>query len=138
MQKFSWDENLNVGIQIIDEEHKTLIQKINELSSAIDKGIGETEITKTIGFLKNYSLEHFANEEKIMQEKNYPQINEHKQMHKLFISTINDIEQDYREEGANKALVNTINNLLLNWLKNHIREVDIRLADFIKNDKKNQ
>jgi len=137
MQKFLWNENLNVGLQIIDEEHKTLIQKINELSNAIDKGMGEIEITKTIGFLRNYSIEHFENEEKLMQEKKYPQISEHKNQHKLFISTIDSIEEDYREEGATKELVNTINNLLLNWLKNHIRENDAKLADFIKDAQKN-
>lgn len=131
MQKFVWDNSLSVANKLIDDEHKTLISRINDVSEAISRGMGETEVSKTIEFLRDYSIQHFAYEEKIMNEKKYPQAAEHLKMHEEFISSINDIERDYREEGATKELVNTINHLLINWLKNHIRETDTKLAEFL-------
>ena len=131
MPKINWDESLSVGNELIDEEHKTLIRKINDVSEAISKGMGESQVAKTIEFLRDYSIQHFNSEEKIMTEKKYPQMQEHLKMHSEFIDTINDIEKDYREEGATKELTNTINNLLINWLKNHIKETDKKLALFL-------
>ena len=131
MQKLQWDETLSVGNELIDDEHKTLIQKINDVSEAISKGIGETQVARTIEFLRDYSIQHFSSEEKIMNEKKYPQIKEHLKMHSEFVTTINDIEKDFREEGTTKELVNTINHLLINWLRKHIKETDKKLALFL-------
>ncbi len=130
--KMAWDETLSVGNAMIDEEHKTLIRKINDVSEAISKGMGEAQVAQTIEFLRGYSLEHFAAEEKLMDEKKYPAMPEHKARHADFISTIDNIERDFREDGATKELAADISNLLSNWLKKHIRSTDSKLAAFCK------
>ena len=40
MVNIKWDNNLSVGVELIDEQHKMLIQKLNNLSEAIEKGAG--------------------------------------------------------------------------------------------------
>jgi hemerythrin len=130
--KMAWDDTLSVGNAMIDEEHKTLIRKINDVSEAISRGMGEAQVAQTIEFLRSYSLEHFAAEEKLMDEKKYSAMPEHKARHAEFISTIDNIERDFREDGATKELATDINNLLANWLKNHIRSTDNKLAAFCK------
>ncbi|HPN84791.1 MAG TPA: bacteriohemerythrin [Victivallales bacterium] len=129
--KIKWDDTLSVGLEMIDEEHKTLISKINDVSEAISKGMGEAQVAQTIEFLRDYSKKHFSAEENIMETKKYPLTADHKAKHAEFISTIDEIEKDFTEDGATKQLAEAINNLLANWLKKHIRETDTKLARYI-------
>ena len=55
-----WNKKLSVGIKLIDEQHKSLIKRLNDVSSAIETGQGEREITKTLEFLAEYADFHLV------------------------------------------------------------------------------
>jgi len=45
--KVKWDDSLSVGIQLIDEQHQSLIQKLNDVTTAIDQFQGPREVANT-------------------------------------------------------------------------------------------
>ncbi len=131
MEKMKWDDSLSVGINLIDEQHKGLIQKINDLSRAIEMRQGANVIVKTLGFLIDYTDFHFSTEEKHMTANNYPGLEHHNMKHEEFKETLSHLEEDFEEEGATQALADSINTLIMNWLIEHIKGVDQKFGSFL-------
>ena len=132
MEKIQWDESLSVGVELIDDQHKMLIMKLIDLSNAVEEHQEAAFIMRTIDFLTDYSNFHFSAEEKEMEMANYPDIEEHKTYHKSFIEMIETMEQDMLEEGATRAIGESVNTFLWNWLANHIKEVDMKFGNYLR------
>ena len=131
MKKIEWDDSLSVGVDLIDEQHKMLIQRLSDLSGAIEMSQGEVETAKTLDFLVDYTDFHFSTEEKRMMEQNYPGLEEQKQQHAEFKGHLKQLVEDFEEEGPTKALGTSINVFLLNWLVKHIKGVDLKFGEFL-------
>lgn len=67
-----WDDNLSVGIDNIDNQHKELLNCIENLITAIEHSRSNDEIIKTLDFLEEYVIKHFTAEEEIQAKTNYP------------------------------------------------------------------
>ena len=131
MTSIGWEDKFSVGIDLIDEQHKMLIQRLNDLSKAIEMNQSAGEIVRVLGFLIDYTDFHFSTEEKHMMESNYPGLQAHKTQHEEFKTTLNHLTRDFEEEGATKALADSINTFLMNWLATHFQEVDIEFGKFL-------
>ena len=131
MSKIEWDESLSVGVDLIDEQHKMLIQKLSDLSSAFRMGEEQNKIIKTLEFMFDYTDFHFSSEENVMEENDYPGLEEQKKQHEEFKVTLNNILEDYREEGTTPEIATSINVFLLNWLIKHIMGTDSKLGKFL-------
>jgi hemerythrin-like metal-binding protein len=132
MGTVQWDDRLSVGVDLIDEQHKALIQRLNDMSAAVEAHEGEREISRTLSFLIDYTDFHFSTEKKHMEAQGYPGADAHLEKHKEFTDTLADMEQDFREEGSTKALADALNTFLGNWLLHHIRTVDHQFARFLE------
>ena len=79
-----WKENLSVGVNEIDNQHKELFNRINNLLDACTRGKGSEEIKRTLNFLSDYVISHFGTEENLMVRYNYPDYTSHKEKHEKF------------------------------------------------------
>jgi len=131
MGKIEWNDSLSVGVDLIDEQHKTLLERLNDLSKAVEMSHGETETGKTLDFMVDYTDFHFSAEERLMTEQGYPGLDHQKKQHEEFRNTLRHMVEDFREEGATRALATSINVFLANWLINHIKGVDLKLGKFL-------
>ena len=131
MKTIQWRNSLSIGIDPIDEQHKKWIEHFNRTSEAVASQQTMEQISKTLGFLVDYTGMHFSAEEKYMQENKYPAFVEHKAKHDELRDTLANLVRDYQEEGATQDLANAIDTFLGNWLLNHIRQVDMKFGAFI-------
>lgn len=131
MAKIEWTQDLTVGIDLIDEQHKMLFQHLSDLANAIEESQGEKKIASTLDFLVDYTHFHFSTEEKNMDKLDYRGTDYHKQQHQMFVITLNHLVEDFKEEGATRALTTAINVFLNNWLINHIQTVDVQFGKFL-------
>jgi len=131
MSRIEWDDKFSVGIPLIDEQHKMLIQHVNDLAHAIERNQSVGEIVRVLGFLIDYAHFHFATEEKHMIETDYPGLTDHKTQHEEFKTTLNHLTEDFEEEGATQALAHSINTFLTHWLITHFQEVDREFGNFL-------
>ena len=131
MTCIEWNDDLSVGIDLIDEQHKTLIQKLAELSKAVETSQGASEIMKSLEFMYDYTNFHFTDEEKQMAKYDYPGLEEHKKLHAKFTRPLKQLEEDFEEEGATGPLAESINTFLLNWLVKHIKGEDVKFGAYI-------
>ena len=75
-----WSDNLKIGVLIIDNQHKELCNRIDNLFNACKVGRGRNEISKTLEFLETYTIKHFSDEEKLQLNSTYPKYKEHKKL----------------------------------------------------------
>ena len=131
MAKIQWDESLSIGVNLIDEQHKMLLQRLNDLSVAIEMSHGVEKIVKTLDFMVDYTDFHFSDEEKQMTLHEYPGLEYQQKQHEEFKNKLKQIVEDFEEEGATQDLATSINVFLYNWLVNHIKGVDHKYGEFL-------
>ena len=131
MNKLQWNETLSIGSELIDNQHKQWIEHYNQAAKAVATQQEILQISKTLGFLIDYTETHFATEEKHMAAHNYA-MDEHKAHHEELRRTLADLVRDFEEEGVTHPLADAIDTCLGNWLINHIQEVDMKFGAFIK------
>jgi len=83
MKEITWTNDLSVGIELIDEQHKMLIKHLNDLSQSLESGQGPAKIANTLNFLIDYTKFHFTAEEKHMAANDYPELKNHKKIKKV-------------------------------------------------------
>lgn len=133
---YKWSDDLLTGNMQIDTEHKELINAINDLLDACNKGKGRAELEKTVKFLSSYTKTHFSREEVLQMKYKYPDYNNHKKYHQNFIDTVENIQKKLLADGPNIALVGEINSKVANWLISHIKREDVKVAAHIRNNSK--
>jgi len=132
MKEITWTNDLSVGIELIDGQHKKLIKHLNDLSQSLESGEGPAKIATTLNFLIDYTNFHFTAEEQHMAANGYPELENHKKMHEGFKTTLNNMEEDLVEEGATQLLADSIDTLLVTWLFSHISTIDVKFGKFLK------
>lgn len=130
---YSWDKSLETGNITIDEQHRSIINSINNLLDACSQGKGRSEVENTLKFLQDYVVKHFNDEEKLQIKSNYPDYKAHKEKHEAFKKTVNDVVQEYNKSGASIQLVAKVNSSVAGWLITHIKSEDKKVAAHIKN-----
>ncbi len=132
MAKLEWNENLSVGVELIDAQHKTWIDRYNNVVAAVAARQGPAELGKTLEFLIDYTETHFSTEEKNMAAGNYPGLVDHKAKHDELRGTLADLTRDFREEGATHMVSDALDTFLGNWLIDHIKSTDMKFGAFVK------
>lgn len=101
-----FDENLVTGNEMIDSQHKELIEKINKLLDSCEVGNDKVVAIKTLDYLADYTEFHFGEEEKLQESINYPAIAEHKKEHDKLRQVVKDLYNVLEEEeGPSVAFV---------------------------------
>ena len=126
MPLFSWTPALATGVELIDDDHRVLIDWLNVVLKAISKGRANGLISKALSDLVTYTQEHFAREEQEMQRIDYQDMDAHKAEHAQLLLQVNEMKA--RLDAGNKIDPMALYNFLTRWLKNHILHVDMKLA----------
>lgn len=124
-----WDDSLSVGIEMIDQDHKKLIDLINNLQQAVYYPTGEAFEKQALEELLDYTKYHFQREEQMLQENGYPEFDEHKAQHEKMIGKVGAVMARYEKEPEE-----TIEELCLylrRWLLEHIAGTDQRYGPYL-------
>jgi hemerythrin-like metal-binding protein len=126
-----WEDELSVNIKSIDDQHKKLIDLINQFYENIRIASNKELIADLISGMKNYTIYHFKAEEKLLKQYNYPDFEIHKQEHENFLNKVNDLEERFRE---GKLIISfEITDFLKKWIRNHIQETDSKYSKLLIN-----
>jgi hemerythrin-like metal-binding protein len=107
----------------MDQEHKRLVEIINNLYGAMRQGKGNEVIGPILDGLVEYTRTHFAHEERLMKEAGYAAREEHKREHDSLTGQVLEIQNKYRS-GAVLSL--EVMSFVKDWLVNHIQGSDKR------------
>ncbi len=130
MQHVSWDEKMSVGVEVLDDDHKKLLDIFNALLKSGIAAKDPVNLTDLLGNLVDYTKVHFAREEDIMERQGYPDLDAHKAAHRYFIDEIQKLSQD--DDDSNEMMLRIDLILLLKeWLIEHIQSVDMQYKPFM-------
>lgn len=129
---YTFTKDLETGNQLIDTEHRQLIEAINNLLAACSTGKGRSELANTAKFLQDYTAKHFSDEEKLQIQTHYPDYQNHKRYHEEFKKVVAEICKKLDTQGATITLVGEVNSAIAGWLINHIKREDVKVANHIK------
>ena len=128
MSVIQWSDALSVNVAEIDQQHKTLIQIINDLNEAMRQGKGKDTLGKTIEGLLNYARTHFATEERYFDRFGYPKAKDHKIEHAVFVEKASEFKQGFDKGQISLSI--QVMNFLSNWLRQHILGNDKKYSAF--------
>jgi len=125
-----WKESLCVGVETIDQQHKTLFNKIGELICEVRAAgtLDKQKCISTILFLKEYAISHFADEEAYQQSIGYNGFEAHKKLHERFVQTLLKHEKIMVESDFAANHVRQFVGMLAAWLLYHVSEADQRIT----------
>ena len=130
MEQIIWTEDFSVGVVRLDEQHKRLIQMINRLIAQPQTTTESELISDLLSDMTNYAQKHFAAEEELMRQYNYPRLKEQVAQHHAFQEKTVDF---CSATTLNVRIVpETMLRYLSDWLVGHILDSDMAYKPFFR------
>lgn len=126
---FPWRDAYSVRIEIVDSQHKVLVNTFNELHAAIVSGMSREHLGKILSTLIKYAQDHFKTEERLMTAHQYPDLPNHKAKHEQFTKTVLEFEGKFMKNEV--GLSGEVMTFLKEWFMNHIMGVDQKYAPYL-------
>lgn len=123
-----WNDNLSVGVDQIDLQHKRLVEILNALHEAMLRGSHKQDLDRVMVDLLSYTRYHFSFEEKLMVVAAYPGLPEHQRKHQEMVAEVSGYAQQVAEGRALVSIKLLI--FLKSWLNLHILETDRKFGEF--------
>lgn len=127
---FDWSGNFSVGVGSVDGQHQNLFALCRELHDAMVAGQGKAALSRILDRLVQYTVVHFAHEERLMRLHDYPGLAEHKAQHEALTKRVLQFQQEF--ESGRAAITVQLLQFLRNWLQQHIQGSDQKLAPYLK------
>jgi hemerythrin len=134
-EKVEWSQDLECGIEIVDEQHKGLLTMLNELFSHSGGTTQEeheffrTVLERAVDYVKN----HFSTEENIMKQVGFDGYEEHRKIHETFIALALEKAQVFQQDK--KVSLVELTMFLKDWVLTHVAVMDKQCFSRIKADR---
>ena len=129
MALVNWKETYAVNVVEIDNQHKKLIELINNLYDAMIAGKAKEVMSTILSGIVDYTVYHFATEEKYFDQYNYPESEVHKKEHSELVEQVAALQK--KHEAGERVLTIEVMNFLRDWLNDHIIGSDTKFGPYL-------
>jgi len=129
MPLIKWRDSYSVGVEKFDEEHKVLVELINELYILVRDKKSLEALQSSMDKLIEYTKVHFVDEEEAMEDAGYPLLEEHKGIHANLLEQVLEFQDEMRK--GNNHLQIDLYKFLREWLMNHILDEDMKYSTYL-------
>jgi len=128
----TWRSKMSVGNPMIDNDHKHLIDLINDYESAV--GAKDIDLLRTTfdGLLR-YTKSHFNREETLMQAIHFKHFQEHRSAHEKLVVDLHRFHEGLLDSDKPVSL-KAVSQFLHDWLINHVLDEDMKMKPFLESD----
>jgi len=133
MKKFYlvWDDSRHkLGIASIDRQHRGLMDLVNELSEEVEHGCDYARVRQKIEQILRFTEDHFAHEEELMRQHDFPGLAQHVVEHGKLLEEISTLLETLTPDNTNRALLVTA--FLTDCAENHILSEDRALTQYLR------
>ena len=131
MAYFEWGDDMIIDNGPIDQDHRKLVDLVNELHTATSAGLGRTVVDRIMSELIFYTRDHLTREEHQMALVDFPDLETHKLSHARFMASMEALLQ--KQASGSLTVASQLSSLLRDWLSIHIRRSDNALRVHMKN-----
>lgn len=128
---FIWSDKFETNIELVDSQHKNLVEILNLLFDRINKGnAGEELLDETLEQLMQYADKHFTDEELMMSETKIDERHKsiHRMEHKSFIYDVERMRTHFSPTESTYELLENLAEFITSWLTYHILGMDKIMA----------
>ena len=125
-----WKDEYSVGVKSLDDDHRKLLNLINNLQTAVHYQTGEVFEKEALEEVVAYTKYHFEREEKMLQDAGYADLEAHKETHKKMILKVESFLQEYETKGH--LVLEEMASYLRNWLVKHINGTDQEYSSLLQ------
>lgn len=118
-----WTDDLRVGVDAIDSDHQGIFALINEISR---ENIRTRELQGIVDRMISYTSYHFRREELIMEVCGYPDLIQHKALHRKLEAYIKGLKSKW-EKSNDATILTELRKFLREWWISHILDVDTKI-----------
>jgi hemerythrin-like metal-binding protein len=129
MTELQWKPRYELGIPLIDEQHKRIFFLLNQLHQTVVERKPREDAEVVFQGLMRQTAEHFHTEETLMSQMRFPGLESHRGQHAKLMDGLHGLEVRFREGDASMAML--VTTFLGSWLRHHIHEGDRAYADFL-------
>ncbi len=134
-----WKDRYCIGVDRIDQQHKELFNRVYEFINVTNESTDWKDrvekVKETINFMKEYVVYHFNDEEDLMEEINYPEIEAHIRIHKKFKAGINNYVDKLKSGDFDEETVQEFGGKIMTWLIFHVGHADQKIGEYVKSQK---
>jgi hemerythrin len=123
-----WNQKMELGIELLDGHHRTLMSLLVDLSNALEMGCDREFMLSMIDALKSYSKYHFIAEERFMLERKYPLLELQREEHRRFVGAIEEFSTSFA--GSTQSHLRDLHAFLKRWLIDHILTKDKDFGEY--------
>ena len=131
MKLITLDDSLKLNIPEIDSQHETLIRLINRLHETMLQGADRAALDELLSQLLEHTRTHFAYEEQLMSQYEYPEYAAHKSEHNSLMQQLSDLAGRYKDGELLLSFAVVLE--LKGWATVHIEKFDMPLGVFLHN-----
>ena len=114
-----WRDELNIGIGLIDNQHKIIFDLINDLGNASEAMADKKVIDTLFDVIENYVFRHFEAEEELIAP--HAGALEHALEHYTLVKEFKKLRLSFRNR---LSVDNTVHGFLEQWFVRHISQSD--------------
>ena len=120
-----------VAFEEMNRVHSEEVELLNTLELLLEGKENDEQIENILETLLEHTREHFSNEERLMEEVNFPAYMMHKSEHTRVLNETQLVILDWRTKRDNSIIKNYFLGTLTDWLPQHIASMDTITAQFI-------
>lgn len=129
---FNWDDDLDLGIELIDQQHKQIISKANTFFISYKAGHPSQRLQDCLSFLEQYVLYHFQAEEAFQVECGYPEYRSHQAQHSMLKMQFKFHATQLNAAAFSGERVDAFYGFLREWIIGHILSEDKSFASYYR------
>ncbi len=123
-------EELGVGQSVLDAHHDVMLARISELARCVEES-DAAGVASVLALFWDETVSHFATEDAMMEEHDYPERIAHRRAHHLFLEDLKALVREADEHGISPEVAAWALERLPDWVKFHIQANDAPLAQFV-------
>ncbi|SHO49407.1 bacteriohemerythrin [Desulfopila aestuarii] len=130
MDIIKWRDSYETGIAEMDNQHRQLIQLINQLYGIIKEKDGFESVDAILQEMANYAEHHLRDEEKLLEEHGFPGLADQQKSHRNYFMKMDELQEAMEKDGRDAA--QEIYVFLRQWWINHIVLEDKEYGPYLR------
>jgi len=122
-------KDISTDILVLDEQHAKIINIMEDLKASVSNYHYEN-VETLLNSLHEVSQAHFKDEEAYMLSIGYPELEEHIIEHRKLEEKAKKLREDFK--AGQPVLMSIIAFLSRDWLRQHVKESDMKYVGFQK------
>jgi hemerythrin len=129
MALVTWSNKYSVGVDALDDQHKTLLKVLNEFHAASIRGKAREAAGPLMRQIVTLANEHFSTEQRLMESAGFPGLAGHRAKHEELSAKLAEFVS--RHEEGDTTMYAQLLYFMRDWLSSHMQTEDQEYAPWL-------